>query len=261
MTIKTVSLFYYVDGITSENLYMNFIEPNQLNVELTAVLQIGTYSMSQLMTEVQRGLNDAGDNVYTVVFDRDTRIVTISADDDFNLLVTTGSNAGSSTYSLLGYTVNGTGLATYDGSEAMGAEYKPQYFLQDYKDVSNNVEGIKPSINESASGIIEVVTFGNRSFYEMNIKWITDRSLAKNSFLENNQTALEDIRSFLNFCIKKQNLEFMKDESDRATFDVVLLESTRKSKLGTSYELKELIGNGLDEYYETGMLKFRQVNQ
>ena len=260
MTIKTRSVFYYVDGITSDNNLMNFIEPNQANIELTGTLQIGTYSMSQLVIEVQRALNDAGENTYTVTFDRATRIMTIAADDDFNLLVTTGSNAGLSVWSLIGFTSDKTGSATYDSDEAFGSAYKPQYLLQSYKDVDNNVEGIRSSVNESASGVVEVVTFGNRSFYEMNIKWITDRVVSKSSFLENNQNALTEARSFLSFCITKQNLEFMKDETNRDTFDIVLLESTRASRQGTSYELRELlIGEGLDEYYETGVLKFRRV--
>lgn len=259
MTIKTKSVFYYIDGITSDNLYMNFIEPNQLNIELTAELRIGTYSMSQLVTEVQRALNDAGDNVYTVVFDRDTRIVTISADDDFDLLVTTGANSGASTYSLLGYTSNKSGSDTYDADEAFGSSYEPQYFFQDYKDVDNNVDGIRASVNESASGVIEVVTFGRRSFYEFNIKWITDKAQSKSSPFDEDLNALQNSRDFLDFAITKQNLEFMKDKSDRNTFDVVLLESTRKSRQGTSYELRELLGQGLDEYYETGILKFRKV--
>ena len=257
MTIKTRSVFYYVEGITSDNLYLNFLEPNELNSELTAILQIGTYSMSQLVTEVQRALNDAGDITYTVSFDRDTRLVTISADDDFNLLVTTGSNSGASAYSLLGFTVNKSGTDTYEGDEAFGSEYAPSYMLQSYKDADNNTDGIRASVNESASGVVEVVTFGNRAFYEMNVKWITDREIAKSSLFENNQNSLEDSRNFLDFCITKQNLEFMKDKDNRDVFNVVLLETTRKSRQGTSYELTEM--SSMDEWYETGLLKFRRV--
>ena len=259
MTIKTKSVFYYVDGITSENNLMNFIEPTQANVELTANFLVGTYSMSQLATEVQRGMNDIGDNTYTVSFDRDSRILTITGDAQFNLLVTTGSNIGKSIWSLIGFNTEKTGLLTYDGDLAFGNEYSPQHPFQDYKGFENSVEGIKPAINESASGVIEVITFGTRSFMECNIKWITNRTRVKDSFIGNNSTALEDIRDFLDFAITKQNLEFMASKSDRSNFDIVLLESTRKSRNGTGYELKEMMRQNLDEYYETQTMKFRKV--
>lgn len=259
MTIKTKSVFYYIDGISAGANLANFIEPNKDNVELTATFLVGTYSMNQLAVEIQRGLNDTGDNTYTVTLDRDTRFLTIAADDDFDLLVTTGSNIGASIYSLIGYTTERTGLASYLADEELGSEYAPQYPFQNYKAFENNVEGISPSINESASGVIEVITFGQRSFMEGNIKWITNRERSGDSFIGNNQTALDEVRSFLGFGITKQNMEFMEDISDRSTFDVVLLETTRKSRQGTSYELMEMMKQNLDEYYESGTLKFRKV--
>jgi len=259
MTIKTRSAFYYVDGIDADSIYLNFIEPTQLNIELAATMLVGTYSMTQLASEIQRGMNDAGDNTYTVTFDRSTRVMSITGDASFNLLVTTGSNSGASVFPLIGFTSDKTGLSTYDADEAMGDEYIPQYAFQDYKAFDNSVEGIRPSINESASGVIEVITYGQRSFMEGNIKWITNRERSKDSFISNNPTALEDVRAFLNFAITKQNMEFMEDISDRNTFDTVLLERTRKSTKGTGYELKELIGQGLDGYFETGTLRFRKV--
>ena len=238
---------------------MNFIEPNKDNFELTASVLIGTNSMTELAEKIQSALNDAGKNEYTVSFDRDTRLLTIVADDLFDLLVTTGSNAGLSVYSLIGFTADKTGLATYEADEAFGTEYKPQYALQDFKDADNSKEGIFSKINESASGVIEVVTFGSRQFYELNIKWITNRNMGKSNFLDNNQSAIEEARSFMDFCIEKNNLEFMRDLDNRSGFDKVLLETTRKSKQGTSYELTELLRDGLDGYFETGRLKFRRA--
>ena len=259
MTIKTKSVFYYVDGISSENNLMNFKEPTQANVEITAQLLVGTYSMSQLATEIERGLNDIGDNTYTVTFDRDTRFLTIGADAEFELLVTTGANVGISVWGLIGFSLEKTGLSSYLADEALGSEYAAQYPFQDYKAFKNNVEGIKPSINESASGVIEVITFGKRSFMEGNIKWITNRVRSKDSFIGSNPNALEEVRAFLDFGITKQNMEFMENIADRNTFDIVLLESTRKSRNGTGYQLMEMMKSNLDEYYETQTLKFRKV--
>ena len=257
MTIKTKSSFYYINGIDSSNLYMNFIEPNQLNIELTATLRLGSYSMSELALEVERTLNDTGENNYTVSFNRATRFITISADDDFNLLVTTGANSGLSVYSLIGFTVNKSGASSYVSDLAIGTSYRPQFYLQNYVDALNNADGIQASVNESASGVVEVVTFGSRSFYEFNIKWITDRVRIADAFMENNQNALQEARDFMAFAITKQKMEFMKDRADVNSYDIVLLESTRASRFGTSYELNEM--SSLDEYYETGKLVFRKV--
>lgn len=257
MTIKTRSLFYYIDGIDSSNLYMNILEPTQLNIELTATLQLGSYSMNQLVSEVSRALNDVGDNDYTVSLNRTTRKVTISANNNFNLLVTTGSNSGLSAYFLLGFTTNKIGASTYESDLPIGFSYRPQFYLQDYKDALNNIDGIQASVNESASGVVEVVTFGTRSFYEFNIKWISNNTRSGDSFLSNNQLALQEARDFMTFAITKQNIEFIKDEQDVNSYDVVLLESTPTSRQGTSFELREI--PSLDEYYETGKLKFRKV--
>lgn len=260
MTIQTIPVFYYVNGITKDNNLLNFVEPLISASELTATLAVGSRSMTDLMTEVARALTDAGANDYTAVFDRDTRIVTISADSDFDLLVLSGSNLGLSAYGLIGFTGSDqTGGATYDGDGAMGSTYSPQFKPQSFKSFDNNNEGILSSVNESASGVLEVVTFGDRRFMEMNLTFITDRLRAKGGPIRNSQTAVADIRAFLEFLIGKSNLEFMPSESDLATFNKVILESTRKSKQGTSYELRELISRNLEDYYETGILKFRKV--
>ena len=65
--------------------------------------------MSNLVTEVQRSLNGIGANNYLVTLDRDTRLVTISADANFDLLFNSGPNNGSSTFALLGFSGDQTG--------------------------------------------------------------------------------------------------------------------------------------------------------
>ena len=260
MTIKTKPAFYFIDAVTAQNNLLNFIEPTQDNIELTASVEVGGRSIEKLMTNITRAMNDAGKNTYTVVFDRDTRLVTISGDGDFDLLIDTGSNSGLSIFSLIGF--NGadlTGLATYTGDSVIGGVYLPQFFPQSYKDNANNVEGINASVNESAEGIVEVITFGDRSFIEMNLKYITNRKQGKGGSLDNNPNAVEQANEFLQFCIKKNELEIMKDRDDRNSFFTILLERTRASSDGVSYELRELISQGLDEYYETGTLRFRVV--
>lgn len=260
MTIKTRSVFYYLGDINEENNLINFIEPNKDNIELTGTLRVGTYTVTDIGTEFQRALEDAGQNEYSVVVDRDTRVITVSADDDFDLLVTTGSNAGLSSYSLLGFTSDKTGSDSYVGDLGMGTEYLPQFKLQSYVDAINFIQGIEPSVNESASGVLEIVTFGKRAFYEFNIKYITDRTRVDGSHIENDPNALQSARDFLTFLIDKGPLEFMPDRSDRATFDKVILERTREDSKGTSFRLRELLNEDLEGYFETGTLRFRRVD-
>lgn len=259
MTIQTTPVFYFIDPIDNTNFALNFVEPNISASELEAQLNPGGRTMTNLMVEVERAMNDAGQETYTVTLDRDTRLVTISGTDTFELLVATGSN-GNSVFSLLGFTgADRTGSSSYEGDTPIGTEYIPQFPLQDYIDFNDNLDNVQSSVQETASGVVEVVTFGNKQFTEFNITFITDRFKVKGNPIQNNQNAIQEARDFLTFAITKQNIEFMKDKSDRDTFDTVLLERTPQSRDGTAFLLRELISRGFEEFYETGKIRFRKV--
>lgn len=260
MTIQTKPVFYYVEPVTKDNNVINFVEPNIAPVELTAELLVGTRSPEELATEVSRALNDAGLQTYTVTFNRADRTLEIASDDTFELLFNSGTNVGLSVHPLLGFdTTDLTGQTSYIGQSPLGVEYLPQFIPQRFKDFQNNLEGIQTSINESASGTVEVVTFGDRRFMEMELTYITDRFKVKGHPISNNPNAVAEARSFLEFCITKSNLEFMIDRADRNTFETVLLERTRQDRNGTSYELTELLSQNLEGYFTTGLLVFRRV--
>jgi len=260
MSITTDPIFYFIDGVTTNNNKLNFVEPTVSPTELTATLNIGSYSMSELVIEVARALNAAGSKTYTTSLDRDTRIVTITSDDTLELLITSGANAGLSTYSLLGF--NGadlTGASTYDGDTAIGSTFEPQFKLQSFKDFDTNKEFIKPSINESADSTLEIITFGSRRFMSLNIRYATNRFMPKSAPIRNNPTGVEDLTTFMEFLITKANLEIMKDKTVRSTFNIILLESAPGNRLGVGFDLKERFDIGLDGFFDTGILKFRKV--
>ena len=260
MTIQTRPIFYYIDKIDSTNNKIDFNEPTQLGVDIVATVSSGSRSMTNLMIEVQKALNGIGANEYSVTFDRDTRLVTISADAVFDLLISSGANAGTDPFTLLGFpSVDQTGASSYVGTTAIGETYSPQFIPQDFEDFDDNLETISPSVNESAEGIIEVISFGTRQFMQMNLKYITDRTKDKNSAILNNPNAIQEARDFLTFIIQKTDVEFMKDIANRATFDTVLLESSPGGRDGTSFKLKELMREQLEGFFETGKLKFRKV--
>lgn len=259
MSLQTRPVFYTVGDVNELNNQINFVEPNIAPTELTANISVGSYSMTELMNEIVLALNSAGDQTYTATFNRDTRIVTISSSDTFELLFSSGTST-IQINDLIGFgSTDRTGASTYDGVTAMGDEYVPQFPVQNFIDFDDDVQNVQSNVNESASGIQEVVTFGQRKTMTMNITNITDRFKAKGNFIENNSNAVQDARDFLSFAITKSNLEFMKDRSDRATFHKVLLESTTASRDGTGFRLRELVGQGLEGFYETGNLRFRLI--
>lgn len=256
--IQTRSSFYYIqDSIDSENLWLDFDEGTG---EISAQVQAGSYTPTNLASAVQDALNDSiSVNTYAVTFDRETRQFTISANNNFDLLISSGSHAGTNVFSILGFSgPDLTGTDTYSGDVSVN-EYKPQFYLQDYIDQEDLRRSVQATVNKSASGTIEVVKFGTEKFFEFNIRLITDIDQGVNSWVETNLNGLIEARSFLRFITEKKDLEFIPDRTDKNTFYTVLLESTEESRDGTGYRLKELYPQGLVGYYETGKLTFRIV--
>jgi hypothetical protein len=260
MTIQTLPLFYFIDPVIDGNQFLPLNEPTQAAVEITAELFPGSRTLTDLAEEVERSLNTAGQNIYTVTFDRDTRQYTISGDAVFDLLITSGLTANTSVFSLIGFTgADLTGLATYTG-DPTGSSYSPQFPPQKFKSFDDNEEGIGASVHESASGnVVESITFGTKRTAQMNLKYITDRFRSYGGPIANNQNAVQQARDALSFMIKKREFELMLNRDDTSVFNKVILQSTKKSKTGTAYELTELMRENLNEYYETGTLIFRKI--
>jgi hypothetical protein len=251
MGIKTRPVFYYISPILKSNKNLDFDEGSG---ELNAAVTIGAKSIEQLMTDVQKAMNEKGSQEYTVSFDRDLRFVTISASGNFDLLATTGTS-GFSILSSLGFVSDKTGANSYTSDLAIGNVYQPQFLLQDWKAPEDNKESIQPSVQESANGEIEVFTFGSRSFFEFNIRFINDFDRPKGSYVETNTNAISEARAFMNFITTRSPLEIMRDRDDKDDFETIRLERTRSSRDGVGFELREM--RGLQDWFETGTLVFR----
>lgn len=256
--INTRSVFYYGHVIDETNFSLDF---NEGGGEITANLNLGSYTLTEYATEVQRALNDAGALDYTVTVNRDTRILTIAASANFDLLVSTGSTLGVSTFGLAGFTgVDRTGAATYDGDTASGSEYKPQFKLQSYVPSENFVIPNRASVNTSASGRnVETVTFGDVNFTEFNITFVTDRPQGLDSPMENNPNAVSELRDFLTAVTKKNTIEFMPDRDNRGTFENLLLERTQSDRNGVGFQLFEMLNKSMPGFYESKRLRFRKI--
>lgn len=253
--ITTTPVFYYGYQITANNYYINFDDGLG---EIAATLTQGNYSAQGLAVEVARALSEFGNQDYNCTFDRDTRQFTISATSNFSLLALTGSNVGLGAFSTLGFTATDkTGANTYTGESAAGSEFMPQFPLQDFVDFADQKEYAEANINESASGLIEVYSIGLRSFMEFNITLATNIPQGRSGIIRTDPSGVSNLRSFMQYCITKGELEFMPDETDRNTYYTITLERTPTSSTGTGYLLKELYGRGLSGYFETGKLRWR----
>ncbi len=256
MSLNTHSKFYYGFTIDETNSSLDFKEGAP---EIQATIDSGSYTPEELAVAIKTALDAVGANTYTVSFNRTTRVFTISTGSNFQLLVSTGSRAGSSIFSTIGLTGSDrTGASTYSGV-ASGSEYTTQFILQDYVPEENFRRAAYASVNKSASGEVEVVTYGIERFFEMNFKFITDVEMTNDCPIRNNPNGISDFLDFIRFATTKAKMEFMPDEDDVNSFYKVILESEPSEKDGTGYKLKELYDKGLPGYYDSGVLKFRVV--
>jgi len=255
--INTDSIFYWIDAINDTNFYLDFDEGIG---ELSAEVSTGCFTPTDLSIQVESALNEVGGQSYSVVFDRQTRLYTISATSNFDLLVATGTHLGSDIFNLLGFTGGDlTGSNSYTSDTAVGFTYEPQFKLQDYVDIEDLQKSINATVNRSAAGQVEVVRFGIEKFFEFNIRFCTDIDQGVGGPISTNLSGVDDVRRFMRFCTSKSELEFMPDKKDRNTFYKILLESTEEDSKGTGYRLKELYSSNLPGYYDTGKLVFRLV--
>lgn len=256
--IKTRSAFYYGHKIDQNNLYLDFQENG--GPALVAQIKIGEYAFKDFLDAIASAMNEAGSQVYTVTANRKTRIISISAaTTTFKLLAGTGNNVGRGPWSLIGISSD-TGLSlTHIGTLASGEAWKPQFFTQDFIDFENNQSAIDGTIRQSTSGKVEAVKFGIKKIMECSFKFITNIPQIDNNLIENSQTAVDDVRAFLEYATNKYDLEFIPDRDNPDVFVRCILESTEESQDGLAFKIKEEYPAGLPGYFRTGLLRFRKV--
>lgn len=253
--LENHSKFYYGWQITTTNRYIDFNDGAGVK---TATLKVGYYSSNDLIVEIKKKMDALSSLDFAVVFDRVTRKFTISSTANFDLLFTTGPNSGQSTSLLLGYTAsNKTGANSYLAENVSGLEYSTQFYIQSYKDTSTNRKAIDGTVNKSASGVIEVIKFGNERFMEGEFLFITNITQESISIIRTNNQGREDFIHFIEWCTEKAPIEFIKNENDPSTFQTFVLESTPTDQKGLDYDLIEMYDRGLAQYYRSGVLKFR----
>jgi hypothetical protein len=257
--IYSWSKFNYGHTITNDNQNISFKE-GVSTTELFGVIAVGNYTLGEFAQAVQDALNSAGTLTYTVSLNRGNNKLTVAASGNFKLLCNTGTVASTSAWELMGFSTaaDKTGAATYLADNASGSEYYPQFMLQSYVPPGNFVESVEATVNESADGRVEVVRFGTRNMIEMDIKFITNKTM-DGSIIRNNPTGLADALDFFNYVSQKKKFEFVPDVTSTSTYHKVILEKFPGNSNGTGFKLRELLSENLPDFYETGVMTLRVV--
>jgi hypothetical protein len=264
------SSFNYGHAITKENKFFPIDEGSgEINVEL----RVRSYTLGQFVIELNRALNEFGSNQYQVILDRNTGKITIYSDGQFTILINSSDLKVVSCYELAGFTgnVNLVAIGNEEPEEVFSIEadaicgkvFNPQFELQNYIDFEDSQRAGNASINESASGKVEVVKFGNVKFMTANITMQTNITQVSDcnfvSPIKPDPNGYENLRNFLLYTTTKAPIEFVRNIENRNTFTNCILESTPNDSNGTGFEIIQLYSRGLVGYYESGNLTFRAI--
>lgn len=255
MALSTYSKFQYGWEITTANRYIDFDDGSVKSF----MIAVDKYSPTELAQELASKFNANSSLDFTVTYDSVTRTFAISASASFELLFLTGTNNAETACAVFGFNkLDLSGDDSYVSDFASGVEYSPQFILQSYMPTSNNRRAIDGIVNKSASGVIEVIKFGNERFMSCEMLFITNIVQDSSSIIRTNKTGVEDFISFIEWCTDKGSVAFFEDENLESSQDLIL-ESTEKDQKGLDYELKENYDKGLPEYFSSGKLTFRLV--
>ncbi len=253
--ILTRSIFYFGTKITRENRGFDFKEG--AGPEINALLKIGSYTLTGMAQEIQRCLNEAGSLTYVVTVDRLTRVITITSSGDFDLLIGSGAQTLTACWLVIGFTqgVDLTGDDEYSGLVGAGNEYQTQYPIKNYISEKDHPVREEATFQVTPSGVGQALSFGNGSRMRANITLITNVLGIKNENFYENANGVDDFLTFINYCMDKNNIEFMPDVDNRAVYSKMFLESTPQDRDAFEFILSTLAV----DIFESGDLIFRKV--
>lgn len=255
--LKDVACFLYGFDINQNNRYIPFKNVTG-GPELTATLNVGNYTGTQMMAELKRAMEFA-DGVYkwdwtidrTISSGTSNQVTVISTAPQPQILFMTGATAPNSPFALLGFTATDlTGSSQYTSPNHCGTILIPEFPTWDYLGPDNMVTN-DGSKNVSASGIKETLVFAQMFFAQGQWQYISNF---------NGRTQLTEWQSFMKYAIKQLQWEFTPSiYEDPEVFYQVTLESTPADSNGMGYKMNQMRGMGLYRFYDTGTLKFRLI--
>lgn len=250
MALTGLSLIRYGLEVNAFNSSLDF--KNTLGgSEINATLQVGFYSLTSLMDEVVRAMNEADPaNIYGYSIDRsinsgtECRVTITTSGSYLSLLFATGSRAITSCASLLGYNATDyTGATSYQSATSAGTSFLTARIGYTYQspETSRKVQG---SVNISASGEKEAIVFNVMQFLEVEYRH------------EPQAKAYTTWADFFTWAIKQRLFEITPVVSDYATFYEVTIDSTEYDGKGLGYQMREMLPE-FPFYYRTGKLRMR----
>lgn len=221
-----------------------------------ANLNPGTYTLAKIAAELQRAMNAAGSQEYTVVANRANRLVTVSSVDAFDLLSLTGPGEFVSAFPIFGFRtdIDLVGEISYTGEFGCGSEYAVQCPLQSYVPTSINQKAIDPVKKKTTTGIVEAVSYGKERLMECEMLFITNIPQPAGSIIRSNPQGVEEANAFLEYATTLAEVEFMEDENNPDEFEVLILDLTEFEQNGMGHKLREEYEEGLPNYYSSGKL-------
>ncbi len=249
MALRSKSLFLFGYEVAENNRYIDFKKVS-LGVELTAVLTVGFYSLSGLITEIKRAMQAADTtNVYSVSADRTVdgglgNRVTISTSGSFlSILFGTGSHSTSNPASLIGFpATDQTGSTTYTGTSSSGTTLLTQRVGYSYMSPDQNRK-VFGSVNVSASGVKEAIVFAVQKFITV-------------TFKHEPFTQIVNWATLFEWMIRQKPFDFTPEVHAPTVVYDVTLESTGADGQGLAYQFQEMIPEHPFQY-TTGALKMR----
>lgn len=250
MALTTKSLFLYGLQVTDDNKSLDF-KISGGGDTLQATLQLGYYSLTDLMEEIERAMTEVDDsNTYTVTADRtisggtENRVTIATSGGFLSLLFGTGPRAATSVAPLIGFALTDrTGSTSYTGTSTAGTALEPTLYGYNYipPDMKRKVFG---SLNISASGLKEAVVFQVQEFFQVQFKF------------EPQAFVLSDWTDFMTWAMQQRTLEFTPSIASPNTVYNCTLESTSADGKGLAYSFKEMLPE-FPFLYDTGLMTFR----
>jgi hypothetical protein len=249
-------------ALTSKTLILFGIEVDQYHTaidfkavsggpELKASIRQGYYSLTSLMSEISRAMQEVDeDNEYTVTADRTiggglyNRVTIASSGVFLSILFASGSRAGNSIAGVIGFTATDkTGSVSYQGSASTGTAYVPERIGYNYRGPDDLVkqDGVR---TVSASGVKEAIVFGVQQFVEIQFKYCRTKTL---------------LQSWMKWATQQKKFEITPEITNPEIFYNVTLDKTPADSNGMAFELSEMLGLGLPNHWDTGLLRMRVV--
>ena len=251
MALTSQSLLLYGFQVTALNRSLDF-KTAALGAEKQATLRLGFYTLTGLMAEIARSMEEADpSNGFTVTavrtFNGGTENrVTIATDAGYlDLLFATGTRNATSVHTLIGFlTLDYTGLTSYTGNNSAGTALVPDLVGYNYLG-PEFIRKVFGSVNIAADGSKESIVFQVQRFLQVQFKY------------EPQQKVIDEWSPFFNWSIQQRPWEFTPSIASAASFYEVTLESTSDDGKGLGYAMKEMLPQ-FPFHFDTGILKLRQ---